>query len=263
MNKNQFFGHLTLKNKNKGYCPVCERKTLFIENGPWLRDNYLCVKCNSIPRERALVHAINTFIPGWTDMKVHESSPGTVNSTYISKKCKDYSYSHYFPDTECGSYENGVRCENLEKLTFDDGSMDISITQDVFEHIIDPHKAFREIGRVLRPGGLHVFTVPMHKEFEKSRPGIKLENGNIINMMEPVYHGNLIDLDGSMVTWDHGRWTLPNSSTRARASIQPPIISTIDDWGLTGSSSRRSSRGNNLIAVVYSKEHGLNLYEAG
>ena len=33
---------------------------------------------------------------------------------------------------------NGIRCENLEHLSFGDESFDLHLTQDVFEHLFDP-----------------------------------------------------------------------------------------------------------------------------
>ena len=47
----------------------------------------------------------------------------------------------------------GVRCENLEELTFPDESIDLHISQDVMEHVFQPKRAFAEIARTLRPGG--------------------------------------------------------------------------------------------------------------
>jgi len=60
---------------NPGYCPVCERNTVFIEYGEWLRDHYRCYHCNSLPRHRAFISALNQFFPEWPDLVLHESSP--------------------------------------------------------------------------------------------------------------------------------------------------------------------------------------------
>jgi SAM-dependent methyltransferase len=207
MTKDRIYDHLNLmsiKNSNIGYCPVCNSQTIFVEMDVWLRDYYRCLKCNSIPRERALMRAIDLFLPKWTSMKIHESSPSAKTSKYMGRKCKDYSYSQYFPNIDSGAYHNGTRCENLEKLTFEDGSFDLFITQDVLEHVNRPDKVFSEIARVLNSNGAHVFTVPLYKELEKSRPRIKIENGKISYLFEPVYHGNPIDSKGSLVTWDYG-----------------------------------------------------------
>ena len=80
----------------------------------------------------------------------------------IQKKCAGYLGSQHFPDIPSGSCREGVRCENLEKMSFDDGEFDLVITQDVFEHVLQPDKAFSEINRTLKDGGTHLFTVPVY-----------------------------------------------------------------------------------------------------
>lgn len=189
---------------NFGFCPICEKKTLFIKHDPWLRDHYLCMHCKSIPRQRAIVNALNIFCPAWPAMTSHESSPGGVSSDYIRKKCKNYSSSYFFPDILPGSYYNGARCENLEKMTFENDIFDIFITQDVFEHVNHPDVAFREIARVLKPGGFHIFTVPLYRNLQVTRPRIVEKDGEIQHLLEPVYHGNPISSEGSLVTFDYG-----------------------------------------------------------
>jgi SAM-dependent methyltransferase len=190
---------------NMGFCPICEKKTIFIKKNAWLRDHYQCIRCHSIPRQRALINALNIFYPRWPAVNLHESSPGGVSSEYIQKKCKNYSYSYFFTDTQSGSYKNGVRSENLEKMTFSDNLFDIFITQDVFEHVNHPDMAFKEIARVLKPGGIHFFTVPLYRELDITRPRIIERDGEIQHFLDPVFHGNPIDSKGSLVTFDYGK----------------------------------------------------------
>ena len=102
-----------------------------------------------------------------------------------------------------GSCKHGFRCENLEKLTFADGAFGLVITQDVFEHVLDPALAFREIARTLKPGGAHVFTVPLYKGKRTVIRAIK-EANQIKYLQEPMYHGNPVDKKGSLVVTDWG-----------------------------------------------------------
>jgi predicted SAM-dependent methyltransferase len=53
-----------------------------------------------------------------------------------------------------------VTNQNLECLTFADESLDLVITSDVMEHARLDDRAHREIYRVLKPGGIYIFTVP-------------------------------------------------------------------------------------------------------
>lgn len=100
---------------------------------------------------------------------------------------------------------NNFRNENLEELTLPDGSVDLFITQDVLEHIYNPLKAFSEIGRVLKNGGMHIFTVPIINKHQKSEVWALLGNdGNPIFLKKPEYHGNPVDPKGSPVTMHWG-----------------------------------------------------------
>ena len=190
---------------NAGFCSCCERRVRFIEYGPWLRDEYRCSNCNSIPRNRALIKAIQKFAPNYREVLIHESSPGMPTSRHLKRNCKHYSDSHFFPGVEPGKMHQGFRCENLDKLTFDDNSFDLFITSDVFEHVMNPEKAFAEIARVLKPGGLHIFTMPWYPELRISRRRAMVNDaGEIKHIEEAIYHGNPISDKGSLVTIDWG-----------------------------------------------------------
>lgn len=188
---------------NFGICPICEKRTLFVELDEWLRDYYLCVYCKSIPRNRAIIFVLERFFPRYRIMKIHESSPGGPASDKLQKECPDYTPTHLYPDLRPGEYKNGIRCENLEEMTFEDNSFDLMITQDVLEHILNPDRAFREIGRILKPGGAHVFTVPMYRRKKTLVRAIETDRG-IEYMEEKKYHGNPIDEKGSLVTREWG-----------------------------------------------------------
>jgi SAM-dependent methyltransferase len=187
--------------ENVGYCPICQVPARFIAEQAWLRDHYLCIACRSIPRQRALVHLLYLLRPDWKKVEIHESSPSLW---FFRDRCPNYSFSYYFEGVTPGASRNGVRCENLEQLTFPDGTFDLFITQDVLEHVFAPDRALAEISRVLRPGGMHIFTTPKYKDLLQSRQRARLESGQVIHVLEPVYHGNPISAEGSLVTWDYG-----------------------------------------------------------
>ena len=143
-----------------GYCPTCEQQTIFRSYYEWYCDHYKCERCGSIPRQRALHNVLSIYFPNWKFSKIHESSPC---NDYIMKQAPLYSFSHYFPDHKLGETVNGIRNENIEKLTFPDETFDLFITQDVLEHVFNPAMAIKEMFRVLRSGGALVFTVPIQK----------------------------------------------------------------------------------------------------
>src|SRR6266480_4269479 len=53
-----------------------------------------------------------------------------------------------------------VRLGDVCGMPFVNGSFDLVLATDIIEHVDDDLKALREIGRVLRPGGKVLITVP-------------------------------------------------------------------------------------------------------
>ncbi len=188
---------------NFGNCPICERETLFIKEDAWLRDNYRCIWCRSIPRQRALIRVLNQCFPNWRALRIHESSPGGESSKYIARQCPGYLPTQFFRSIPSGQLKNGVRCENLERLTFPDASFDLVITQDVLEHIFDAASVFREIARTLKPGGAHIFTVPWY-HWKPTLVRAVIENGKTKLLEPPDFHANPIDPEGSLVVREWG-----------------------------------------------------------
>lgn len=192
----------TIIKKNVGYCHCCRNNSEFSSNEIWLRDHYGCSVCHSIPRQRHLQHILDRFFPNWEGKVIHESSP---SNDFIARYAgQNYSCSQFFNDIKPGHYHINTRCENLERLTFSDEKFDIFITQDVFEHIFNPDLAAKEIMRVLKTGGAHIFTAPKHKTLIASSARAALVDDKVIHLKHEQYHGNPIGDGRSLVTWDYG-----------------------------------------------------------
>ena len=216
-----------------GYCPICERSVTFSANNEWFRDHLFCSGCGSIPRERALMKVIEDYFPNYREVVIHESSPcGRGASVKLHKECKNYSASQFYPEMELGKTHpiSGYRCESLEELTFPDNSFDIFVTQDVMEHIFDPEKAFKEIARVLKPGGAHIFTAPLMNKGKKSEIwASRGENGEVTYHHEPEWHGNPVDAKGSLVTM---HWGYDIAGFITEKAKTPTTIISIDNIDL-------------------------------
>ena len=187
---------------NEGFCHCCRSNTTFVAHDEWLRDFYVCSTCGSIPRQRHIQAFLDSQVPGWEQLVVHESSP---SNDYIKRFVADYTASQYFADVPRGEYRDGIRSEDLEALTLPDNSVDIFITQDVLEHVFHPAAAIREIHRVLKPGGVHVFTTPKHKLLEQTIQRARISaDGTVEHILEEQYHGNPIGDNRALVTYDYG-----------------------------------------------------------
>ena len=226
----------------EGHCPCCERPVEFVANHPWLRDHFVCDNCHSIPRQRALLKVLQDEFPGWRDAAIHESSPSDGGASgRLRSDCRDYLSSQYFPDHPFGETVFEHRNENLERMTFPDERFDLVITQDVMEHIFDTDAAFREIARTLKPGGAHVFTVPLVNKHEPSRVwAVRNPDGSPRFLYEPDYHGNPVDPRGAPVTM---RWGYDIVQRIEDACGLKTAIVTIDDLskGIAPTTSRCSS----------------------
>jgi len=191
---------------HKGYCPCCSKDVNFVSFNHWLRDNFYCSNCFSIPRERALMITIEKYFPKWRTLNIHESSPGNRGASFTLKNnCEKYISTQYYPNLTLGTFKNKHRNEDLENQTFKDETFDLVITQDVMEHVYNPEKAFREITRTLKNGGAHIFTVPIVNKYNMTEVwATKGEDGEPVFLKTPEFHGSPINSKGSPVTMHWG-----------------------------------------------------------
>lgn len=189
----------------EGHCPICAGPARFVASDSWWRDSFTCSGCGSIPRERALMLTIDRWLPHWREAVIHESSPCHRSASYrLATECPGYIGTQFFADRPGDRVVDGIRNENLEQLSFADGSIDLHVTQDVFEHVLNPDAAFREIGRTLSPGGMHVFTVPLVNKHRPSVTRARFLEGEIRHLLPPEYHGNPVGDGRALVVTDWG-----------------------------------------------------------
>lgn len=101
--------------------------------------------------------------------------------------CSEYFGSQY----QSGELVNGIQHQDLQRTSFADASFDIILSAEIFEHIPDALQAEREIVRLLKPGGIYCFTVPLNPYAEHDDVRAELdEAGNIIHHAAPEFHGD-------------------------------------------------------------------------
>lgn len=193
----------------KGFCPICETVTEYRADDDWYRDHLNCSNCpgGSLPRERALALVLNELRPDWRNLSIHESSSADRGiSLKLSTYAPGYVGTQYFPMHPTGKFLGAYRNEDLENLTFSDDAFDVTITLDVMEHVYRPEKAFREIHRTLKPGGVYICTFPIRKEQTQALDRrFELDiDGQRVDFKEPEFHGNPISEEGAIVTIDWG-----------------------------------------------------------
>ncbi|MCC7429718.1 class I SAM-dependent methyltransferase [bacterium] len=213
----------TYKSKHeKGFCSVCGKQSFFLADKDNLKESLNCFSCNAWLRLRFLAEKIvETFTKEnskslaelvnekhFSQLKIYElQSEGSLHN--VLKKCKNYVCSEYFDEIPNGTFYKGVRCEDLQKLTFPNGEFDLVIHTSVLEHVRKPVLAFEELYRILKKGGFLIFEVPVTNLWEKEirqktiqRIDTKTEKD--VFLLEAVFHGDPLRKKGALVYTDFG-----------------------------------------------------------
>ena len=195
-----------------GRCQVCRRKAnLLIDNqyseSPSkvnFRERMVCPFCGLNNRQREIARLVADRVP--EDARVYVTEQVTPMYQYLSRWFPNLTGSEYMgPDIPGGKVcEGGVIHEDLTALSFADETIDCVISNDVFEHVADIDRALTEIYRVLRTDGMLYATFPMNFHQEHTVKRAELADGTIHYKQKPVYHGNPVSEEGSLVFYDYG-----------------------------------------------------------
>jgi SAM-dependent methyltransferase len=199
----------------RAHCEVCAQDVdLTVDTGLRfgsavnLREGLVCPQCGLNQRQRLLFAA--ALRTGATRGFVLERL--TTFYARLAKRIPDLVGSEYV-DAALKSGEHVERYgfvflhEDVTRLSFADASFDVVVHGDVFEHVADYRAGFRELVRVLRPGGTTLFTVPFMEHLHDHDVRAVIENGEIRHLQPPEIHGNPIDERGSLVFQVYG-WRL-------------------------------------------------------
>jgi SAM-dependent methyltransferase len=122
------------------------------------------------------------------DLKIAEINACGALHPYLKGHPNLY-YSEWLPHAEPGEVYAGVRCEDLQCLTYPDNYFDIILTSETLEHVPDPGKAWQEIHRILKDGGYHIFTVAVVPSQRTTVTRAKFVDGKRENLLAEAYHG--------------------------------------------------------------------------
>jgi SAM-dependent methyltransferase len=173
-----------------GHCAICGHEQIFERSGKSIRETYPCTICKASLREREQAHAL--ILAQHLDNVKSIAEPGTIGPfRKYFMPLPNYCQSDYQADTNDNSIYSKIQHQDIEALTFEHESFDMIITSDILEHVKNPKRAFKEIARVLRKGGLHIFTVPMQDPLPlKSLTRVSVTDTEEIHLLPAHYHGN-------------------------------------------------------------------------
>ncbi|MDP3975503.1 MAG: class I SAM-dependent methyltransferase [bacterium] len=204
--------HGTLK--KSGFCLLCEKETLFLidfaySNGttPNYRERLICEHCGLNNRQRFCAYYALKLIQKrrYQDIYLYEQVTGLFKIFSELLNNKKITGSEYLGhNIDSGKIINGIRHEDALNMSFQKESLDLIISNDVYEHVPNPKRALKEAHRTLKTNGILLFSIPFYPNKEKSEERAKLENGNIRYCLPEQYHGNPISSKGSLVFTDFG-----------------------------------------------------------
>lgn len=186
-----------------GRCPFC---------GPTLllrlcreETGVRCLRCATSTVHLSMGWALANLCVDLGTLDCYELSSRGPLVDWLRQRSRNLQCSEYLDDVASGSVRDGVRCEDVQRLSFADASFDLVTHTEVFEHVPDDAAGFRELYRVLRPRGRMVFTVPLGAApatVERAR----LRGGVIEHLAPPTYHTDLLRGERQVLCFrDYGR----------------------------------------------------------
>jgi SAM-dependent methyltransferase len=200
-----------------GWCCACDGWRTFRmprpADGSWhnLRKSFVC-ECGLNGRMRASLSLIRTGLErlgpsprGWLFERLTPLY-GAVLRHGLPLEGSEYFGPSHRPGETVEVGDQRIRHESLLELSASDGSLDLLFHGDVLEHVPDHRRALAECARVLRPGGLMLFTAPFF-DLDEHLVRCTVVNGELVHHLPPGYHGNPLSAEGSLV-FTHFGWPL-------------------------------------------------------
>jgi SAM-dependent methyltransferase len=164
-----------------------------------------CLRCRASAIHLAMRRALGDHVAAIGSSDVCEFSAHGPFARFLSRAARSASLSEYFAGIEPGASRDGIRCEDLQRLTYRDASFDVVTHTEVLEHVADDACALRELHRVVRPGGTMLFTVPLHGGAATVERARLRDRDGIEHLRDPVYHLDPLRPEGILAFRDYGR----------------------------------------------------------
>jgi len=169
-------------------CPLCG----FLFQVRLRRDEIAvrCIRCGASAISQSLVGVLKQVSPPLSSLDAYELSAAGPLVSWLRPRVHSLTTSEYFDDTPPGQSHDGTTCQDVQRLTYASETFDLCTSTEVFEHVEDDMAGFREILRVLRPGGTLVFTVPLNLKEKRTIERTELRGDKRVNVLPAEYHAD-------------------------------------------------------------------------
>lgn len=167
-------------------------------------------------RMRATFHLFDIEMNPYHDLDIYIAEQVTPIYKYFANHFDRVVGSEFLgSNLPLGSIDhNGVRNEDLCQLTFPDETFDRVVSLDVFEHIPDYPRAFQECCRVLKKGGIMMWSVPFNSKNQRNEIRATVVNNEVQHILPPEYHGDPLSSTG-VLCFQHFGWEMLNQAKDA------------------------------------------------
>lgn len=246
-----------------GLCGACERYVDFhvdmLFGGcrdrdgrfvPNWRERLVCPYCRLNNRQRLVatllakrlgfsvgakcIYVLERATPFFQWLELHASRHDLIGSEYLG-------HQH-----ESGTTIRGIRHEDIMHSSLGTHSVDLIVSNDVFEHVPDPPRAFLECARVLKSGGKMLATIPF-TELDRTTYRARVGEDGVDHLKPAQRHGNPVSEKGSLVFAEFG-WDCLDMLREAGFA---------DAWIELYASVERGHLGGAQLVFVAKKGHAL------
>ena len=150
-------------------CNICCSTSEFADptNGTNLRESLICASCGSTSRDRTLMYVAGLAlgrkppVRDWPEdhgVRIFETAGYRGHPPFFRQKF-DYYNTRYDPDKLAAGADSREYAD-VQRLPYPADFFNCVLSSDVFEHVRLDDLGFREIFRVLKPGGIFVLQIP-------------------------------------------------------------------------------------------------------
>jgi SAM-dependent methyltransferase len=142
------------------------------------------------------------------NLRIYAPEAFTPFAARLRQDYSEFFGSEYMPDAAVRERYAPVQHEDLEALSFSDGSFDVVFCNELFEHLPDLPRCLREVHRVLSPGGTLLATFPFAYGQQETVVRAIRENGTVQIIGEAEYHVDPVDLEGGALVFQIPGWEI-------------------------------------------------------
>lgn len=228
-----------------GRCGLCGSQRGFDVTGAWSepREGLLCLACRCNARQRAaagmLLDALAGQASGNTRVYISEqASPLYVALRRRIRHLEGGEFAtRWLRRVRMAAWllrrgvPEWIHRRDVTALDFGDAQLDAVLSLDVLEHVPGYQAALAEFRRVLRPGGILLFTVPFYDGNEHSQTIARAgDDGRVEFFGEAEYHGD--PRGGGVPCFHHFGWDVTAALLQAGFSDAALVRAWQPDRGI-------------------------------